>query len=622
MDLAFSHPRFRGLFWAQTLGALNDNIFKNALVILVLYHGWTFPGVTPASFSALAAAIFMIPFLMFSAPGGQLADRMDKAELVRRLKSLELVISMIGTVGLLTHNVGLMLLALAGFATQAAYFGPVKYAILPQLLDDDELLSGNALVETATSVAILAGTIGGGLLAARSPAEVAVVVVLCSVLGRIAAVSVPPAPPVCQVAKVGFFKSQMDCLKLTWQTEPMLWTVLGISWFWMFGGAFMLLIPVYAKELLGGSEEVTTCLVAAFSVGIGIGSQLCERLSNGRLELGWVPIGGLGMSVFALDFGLRHPPKGDNLSGMEFLRQAGSVHVMLDLIGLAMCAGMFMVPLYTFMQKRSHSESRSRLIAGNNIWNGVFMIASTAVLGVCMSRGFTLFQLFVLLSVANLIVSILAYRRLPEFTLRLFVVLVCKISYKMRVRHYERIPAEGACLLIANHVTLVDWLFLASGTDRPARFVMLHTYYNMPVLHYLFRDGGAIPIGSAKTHPELVAAAFEHIHQALQNGEMVIMFPEGKLTTDGEVDRFRKGVETVLERDPVPILPVGLKGLWGTRFSMSPQRKWHFRPPVEMVVGEILAPEGQTADGLRDVVLKLLEGPLDASPEVRVHHHY
>jgi predicted MFS family arabinose efflux permease len=294
MELAFRHPRFRGWLWAETLGALNDNIFKNALVILVLYHGWTFPGVDPAEFSALAAAIFMIPFLCFSAPGGQLADRMDKAVLVRRLKSLELAISLIGTVGLLTHNVGLMLLALGGFATQAAYFGPVKYAILPQLLEDDELLSGNALVETATSVAILAGTIGGGLLAARSPGEVAVVVVVCSILGRVAATSVPSAPPSGEVKKVGFFQCQIDCLKLTWQTEPMLWTILGISWFWMFGAAFMLLIPVYAKDLIGGSEQVTTCLVAAFSVGIGIGSQLCERLSNGRLELGWVPIGGLG----------------------------------------------------------------------------------------------------------------------------------------------------------------------------------------------------------------------------------------------------------------------------------------------------------------------------------------
>jgi 1-acyl-sn-glycerol-3-phosphate acyltransferase len=622
MELCLYHPRFRGLFWAQTLGALNDNIFKNALVILVLYRGWTFSGFTPATFSALVAAIFMTPFLLFSAPGGQLADRMDKADLVRKLKSLEVVISVFAAVGLFTHSVTLLLVALAGYAAQSAYFGPVKYAILPQILEPDELLTGNALVETATSIAILLGTIGGGLLAARSPVHVALVIIVCSLLGRWAASSVPSAPPTGQVEKVGFFRSQVECLKLTWQTIPMLYTILGISWFWMFGAAFIMLIPIYSKELLGGSEQVTTYLVAAFSIGIGIGSQACEKLSRGRLELGWVPIGGLGMTLFALDFGFRNPPKGENLSGAEFLQQPGTAHLLLDLVGLAVSAGLFIVPLYTFLQKRSQKDSRSRLIAGSNIWNGVFMVGATLILGACMEKGVTLFQLFVWLAVANLVVSILAYRRLPEFTLRLFVVLICKICYRLRVRHYDRIPAEGACLLIANHVTLVDWLFLASGTDRPARFVMLHTYYNIPILHYLFRDGGAIPIGSAKTHPELVAAAFERIHEALANEEMVIMFPEGKLTTDGQVDRFRKGVEQVLERDPVPVLPVGLKGLWGTRFSMSPERKWHFRPPVEMVVGEMLPAEGQTADGLREQVLKLLQGPIDRSPEERPSHHY
>lgn len=615
MDLCFSHRRFRGLFWAQTLGALNDNIFKNALVILVLYKGWTFAGISPEGFAVLAGAIFILPFLLFSAPGGQLADRMDKAELVRKLKTLEIAISVVALVGLLSQSVVLLLVALAGYATQSAYFGPVKYAILPQILDPDELLSGNALVETATSLAILIGTIGGGFLAdTASPLMIALVVLACSLVGRLVASGIPPCPPPAELGqRSGFFKVQVDCLRLTWQTIPMLYTILGISWFWMFGAAFMTLIPIYSKNLLGGSAQVTTYLIAAFTVGIGLGSQLCEKLSRGRLELGWVPIGGLGMTLFALDFGLRTPPKVDNVSGLQFLTTPGTPHLLLDLVGLAMSAGLFIVPLYTFLQKRSQKETRSRLIAGSNIWNGVFMVGSSAILGLCLARGLTLFQLFVWLAVANLIVSILAYRRLPEFTLRLFVVLICKLSYKLRVRNAQHIPAEGACLLVANHVTLVDWLFLASGTDRPARFVMLHTYYNIPILHYLFRDGGAIPIGSARTHPELVASAFERIHQALRNEEMVILFPEGKLTTTGQVDRFRKGVETVLERDPVPVLPIALKGLWGTRFSMSPARKWHFRPPVEMVVGELLPPEGLSADGLRDVVLALLDSPGEKS---------
>lgn len=615
MDLCFFHPRFRGLFWAQTLGALVDNIFKNALVVLVLYKGWTVAGVSAETFVALVGAIFIAPFLLFSAPGGQLADRMDKADLVRRLKSCEIAISAVAVGGLLSGQVGLLLLALAGYATQSAYFGPVKYAILPQILDTDELLSGNALVETATSLAILIGTMGGTMLAAYSPHWVAVVVMALSLLGRLAASSVPSAPPVEIPEPRGWLASQADCLKLTWQTRPMLLTILGISWFWLFGAAFIMLIPLYSKNLLGGSEAVTSYLLAAFSVGIGVGSQLCERLSKGRLELGWVPIGSLGMTLFALDFSYRQPPKGENIGGWEFLQQPGVVHLLVDLTGLAISAGLFIVPLYTFIQKRSQPESRSRLIAGSNVWNAVFMVASSLLLAACLAKGVTLLQLFFWLSLANFLVAIAAYRKLPEFTLRLFVVLVCKIGYRLKVRGSSRIPQEGACLLVANHVTLVDWLFLASSTDRPARFVMLHTYYNMPILHYLFRDGGAIPIGSAKTHPELVEQAFETIHQALQNEEMVILFPEGKLTTDGHMDRFRKGVERILERDPVPVLPIALKGLWGTRFSMSPERRWHFRPPIEMVVGQLLPAEGLTADSLHATVSQLLDNPSEETPD-------
>ncbi len=607
MELCLSHRRFRGLFWAQTLGALNDNIFKNALVILVLYRGWTIGALEPESFAVLAGGIFIFPFLLFSAPGGQLADRMDKGDLIRRLKTFEILVAAVAMVGLLTKRVDILLLALFGFATQSAYFGPVKYAVLPQLLEEDELLGGNSLVETATSIAILVGTMTGGFLAAKSPLWVAGVVLTLSVLGRFFAQSVPSAPPIQVAEKTSWARSQAKCLKLTWETRPMLLTILGISWFWLFGAAFITLIPLYSQGLLGGSEQVTTCLLAAFSVGIGIGSQLCEKLSRGRLELGWVPIGSLGMTLFAFDFSFRDPIKGQNLSGWDFIHQAGTAHLLFDLTGLAISSGLFIVPLYTYMQKRSRAEVRSQLIAGSNIWNAVFMVASTGILFASISKGVTLPQLFFWLSLANLVVCVLAYRKLPEFTLRLFVVLVCSVSYRLKVRGADHVPPEGGCLLVANHVTFVDWLFLAAATDRPARFVMLHTYYNIPIIHYLFRDGGAIPIGSAKTHPELVEQAFDEIHASLDRGDLVILFPEGQLTKDGEVARFRKGVESILERNPVPVVPIALKGLWGTRFSLSPERKWHFRPPVEMVIGEPLDPKDVDADGLRERVLSLGE---------------
>ncbi len=592
-----SNPRFRGLFWTQFCGALNDNVFKNALVILVLYRSWSLFSLAPETFAVMAGAIFILPFLLFSARAGQLADRVDKTLLTRQLKNLELLVAGVATIGLLTHRLDLLLLSLFGFATQSAFFGPIKYSILPQILDEDELLGGNALVETSTSLGILLGTMVGGVLAALDPTAVAALVLFLAVAGRLAAQSIPYAPATARVAPTGWWRAQLDCLSLTWQSRPMLLTVLAISWFWLFGGAFLSLIPLFSRNVLGGGEFTTTILLAAFSVGIGIGSQLCEKLSGGRLELGWVPVGSLGMTLFALDFSFRPP--------LPLGWDGHSARLILDLTGLAISAGLFIVPLYTYIQKRSLASQRSRLIAGNSLWNSALMVTSTAILGYCVQAGVPLSHLFFGLGLLNLAVSLLAYRQMPEFVLRLVVLVLCKLCYRLKVEGRGRIPSQGAALLVANHVTLVDWLFLAAATDRPVRFVMWHTYYNLPLVKFLFRDGGVIPIGSRRRHPEIFKQAFESIHQALNNEELVIIFPEGKLTGDGEVAGFKKGVEAILKRDPVPVIPVGLIGLWGTRFSLDPNRRWHFRPEIGMTVGRPL-PANTKALQMRDEVLELL----------------
>ncbi|MFA7482603.1 MAG: MFS transporter [Vulcanimicrobiota bacterium] len=597
------------MFWAQFLGALNDNVFKHALVILVLYGGWTIGTLAPDQFAVVAGAIFITPFLLFSAWGGQLADGMDKARLVKLLKSVEIVIALIAVVGLLTHQPGLLLLTLFGLATHSAFFGPVKYGILPQLLEPDELLGGNALVETGTSLAILLGTILGGFLAYYDARAVAAAVLLFAILGQLFAALVPAAPPSGSPSRKSWFKANWQALSLTWQTIPMLLTILGISWFWLFGSACLTLIPLYAKNVLNGTEGVTTMLLAAFSIGIGVGSQACEKLSSGRMELGWVPIGSLGMTVFAFDFSLLKFDASVQRTAMDLFSSPQTVRMLLDLTGIAISGGLFIVPLYTFIQKRSADETRSRLLAGNSLWNSAFIILSTLAILACISHQVPIPQIFGGLAMINIVIALLAYRKLPEFTLRLFVVLICKVCYSLRVYGRERVPEEGACVIVANHVTLVDWLFLASGTDRPVRFVMFHTYYNMPMAHYIFRDGGAIPISSGRSHPEILKQAFESIHEALQNGEMVIIFPEGKLTSDGEVDTFKRGVERILKRDPVPVLPMALKGLWGTRWSRAEGRRFHWRPPIDLVVGHMLKPEEVTAEKLQEAVLELLATP-------------
>lgn len=607
MTMCLTNPRFRGMFWAQFLGALNDNVFKNALVILVLFRNWTIGTLSPEQFAVLAGGVFIVPFLLFSAIGGQIADGMDKATVVRRLKTMEIGIALLALAGLYTHQGGLLLAALFGFASQSAFFGPVKYAILPQLLEPEELLGGNAAVEAGTSLAILMGTMLGGILAEHHPHSVAVAVLLIALCGRVFANAVPSAPAVKIPPKKGWFAANYESLSLTWQTIPMLLTVLGISWFWLFGSTFLTILPLFSKNVLNGSERVTTILLAAFSVGIGVGSQLCEKLSNGKMELGWVPLGSLGMTLFALDFSFIRFDSTIPRGALDLFSEPSTLRMLVDLTGIAISAGLFIVPLFTFIQKRSADENRSRLVAGNSLWNSIFIILGTLVLFVCIAKTVALSDIIFWLALANILVAVAAYRKLPEFVLRLYVVLICKVFYSLRVINGQRVPEEGACVIVANHVTLVDWLFLASGTDRPVRFVMHHSYYNMPVAHYVFRDGGAIPIGSGKKHPEMLKAAFDKISEALKNEEMVIIFPEGKLTTDGEVDQFKRGVEKILERDPVPVLPMALRGLWGTRWSKAESRRFHYRPPIEMVVGQMMQPEEVTADNLRDVVLALLE---------------
>lgn len=607
MEICLTHPRFRGMFWAQFFGALNDNIFKNALVILVLYHGWTLGGLQPEEFVPVAGVVFITPFLLFSAWGGQLADSMDKDALVRLLKNVEIGIALIALFGLVTHHLPILLAALFGFATHSAFFGPVKYGILPDLLEPDELLSGNAVVESGTSLAILLGTMLGGILAAHDPKSVAIALVLFAILGRLAAIPIPKSPPQSSAPNRGWVRANKEALKLSWQTTPMFLTILGISWFWLFGGVCLTLLPLYSRNVFNGSEGVTTLLLAAFSIGIGIGSQLCEKLSSGRMELGWVPIGSLGMTMFCLDLSFQTYLPGSEIGALDLLKSPTAIRILVDLAGIAVSAGLFIVPLYTFIQKRSPDETRSRLVAGNSLWNSVFIIAGSLAIYLAQREQIPLSSMFFWLAVSNTLVAVAAYRKLPEFVLRLYVVLICKVFYSLRVKNAENVPQEGACVIVANHVTLVDWLFLASGTDRPVRFVMIHTYYNLPIVHYLFKDGGAIPIGSGRTHPELLRESFEKIHEALQNDEMVIIFPEGKLTTDGEVDLFKRGIEKILERDPVPVLTMGLKGLWGTRWSKAKGRRFHFRPPIELVVGEVIPSEGVTAEKLRDKVLELLK---------------
>lgn len=418
--------RFAPFFWTQFLGALNDNLFKNALAILVVYHGLTFAGLEPRDVVVLSAGLFILPFVLFSAFAGQLADRFAKPVLVRWTKAAEIAVMLAGAGALMLEHLPLLLLVLFLMGAQSSFFGPAKYSILPQLLREHELVGGNALVETGTFLAILLGTILGGLLIAVDGAGrhlVAVAVCLVAAAGWWASLGVPALPPENPRLRLSFnpLTPLRETVRATWSNRVVLLSALGISWFWFFGSSFIALLPDYGKAILVGDEHVVTLLLALFCIGTAAGSLLCERLSRGTIETGLVPVGTIGMSAMAFDLFLvgRPVPEAQELRGViAFAVGPWGWRIMLDFVLLAMFAGLFIVPLYALVQQRSPASHRSRVIAGCNILGALFMVGSSLMLMGLLSLGLTSPEIFGVIAALNAVVSVAVYAAAPEFVAR------------------------------------------------------------------------------------------------------------------------------------------------------------------------------------------------------------
>ena len=623
--------RFWPLFWTQFLGAFNDNLFKNALVILIAYRSMTLLGVGSATIVVACAGIFIFPFFLFSATAGQLADHYPKWRLIRWVKVWEIGVMVLAGVCFATDSLVLLLVVLFLMGMQSTFFGPAKYAILPELLDDETLVGGNALVAMATFLAILLGTITGGLVVAggdRWVSRLGPLVVAVAFLGFATSIFVKKLPAANPDLPVSFdpVKPTIDILRLTRRVHTVFLSVLAISWFWFLGASFLSLLPNFSKDVLGGSETVVTLCLATFCVGIGTGSMLCERLSRRHLELGLVPLGSIGISVFAIDLafsGWRFAASanGGLLTVAQFMREPGGVHVLIDLFMIAVFSGFYTVPLMTFIQQRSASSERSRVIAGNNILNALLMVLSSFMLVGLLAAAVSIPGIFLILAVLNIAVAIYIYTVIPEFLLRFVAWCLANIMYRVRVEHPERIPVQGAAVMTANHASFIDWLLIASASPRPVRFVMDAEYSRLPLIRFLFRDAKVIPIAPASADPELLERAYERIAEELAVGELVCVFPEGGISSDGELAPFRRGIEHIVERTRVPVVPVALVGLWGSYFSRKGGRAMtrpfrRFWSRVEIKVGEEIAPEAVTAQVVAERVAELggWEVPPPANP--------
>lgn len=613
--------RFAPFFWTQALGAFNDNVFKQVVLLLLTFEAVPRMGWNDSFVNSIGMMLFMLPTLLFSAWGGRLADTCDKALLIRALKIFEVACMVLAALAVWYEAFIPMMGILALIGTQAALFGPVKYAILPQHVPRARLVAANAWIEMGTFLAILLGTILAGAMRElpieRRYSLIGIALISVALAGWWSSRYIPEALP--QVEERSDMPSlSRSSFKLFWQQRSMRLAILGISLFWFLGTCYLSQLNVWVKSVAGGDMTMVSALMAAFAIGVGLGAWLYAKLSVGRLELGLVPLGALVIALCGTLFAYSGPvgPVVE-MALAERLFDGTLLPMMFELIGVGIGGGLYIMPLYLMLQVKSEPGHRARMVAINNVVNAVFMLAASlfAIL-VTTVLHWSLPVFYSLVALCALLIGVASFGYNPRPCLRILVFMGMRLCYKLRIRGRENIPEEGAAVVVCNHVSYTDALILAAASPRPLRFVMHAPIYELPMVHQLCRVAGAIPVSNARNTPSAMRRTFRQIKKALDAGEMVMIFPEGQLTRNGEIGSFQRGIERIIEETPVPVIPAALSGLWGgwgthkdtPPFSGLP-KKIHTR--VRMIFGEPILPERVTRELLHQRVT-LLKQYLDS----------
>ncbi|MFC5475121.1 MFS transporter [Paraherbaspirillum soli] len=610
--------RFGPFFWTQFFGAFNDNVFKTALLTILTYQALSWTSMDVGLLNNLIPGLFILPFVVFSATAGQLADKFEKSRLARCVKVLEIAIMTLAAVGWLTHNLWLLIAAVVGMGIHSTLFGPVKYAYLPQQLHQDELVGGNGIIEMGTFVGILLGEVLGALLVVQKSWGIELVAggtIAIAIIGWLFSRRIPLTPASDPDLKINWnpVTETIRNLGFSRKNRPVFLAMLGNSWFWFYGAIMLAQFPLYAKNYLHGDHSVFILLLTVFSVGVGTGSLLCERLSGHKVEIGLVPFGSIGLSAFGFNLFLSSQGYTNTaaVDMLGFIAQQGSLRILFDIVMIGLFGGLYIVPLFAVIQTRCDRQHLSRTIAGMNIMNALFMVVAALVALTLLTLGCTIPQIFLATAILNAIVAAYIFSVVPEYLVRFLAWILIHTIHRVSTVNRDRIPEEGAAVLVCNHVSYIDAIVIMGVSPRPIRFVMDHRIFKIPVLAWIFKTAKAIPIAPAKEDPQMMEQAFADIAAALADGDLVCIFPEGKLTSTGDMNEFRGGIRKIVDRTPVPVIPMALRGLWGsllTRSAGNPFHRSFKRGPLSalaLAVGIPVAPEQATPEFLQQQVQEL-----------------
>lgn len=563
--------RFWPLFVTQFLGAFNDNVFKNALAILVTYRIAETAGLNAQLLVTLAAGIFILPFFLFSATAGQLADKYEKSRLIAIIKLAEILLMGLAVVGFYQQNVTLLMLVLFLLGTQAAFFGPLKYAILPDHLRENELIAGNGLIEAGTFLSILLGTLLGGvfILLPGGNYIISAMILLMALGGFASSLYIPKAPSRNTALPLNYnVVSETLCvIRYSKKTPQIFLSILGISWFWLVGATFLAEFPAFTKDVLLANEHVVTFFFAIFSIGIAIGSLLCNWLVKGRVDATYVPLGALGMTLFTLDLyfasGLADQLSGNGLVTLgQFLRSGNGWRITLDLLLIAISGGLYTVPLYAMVQHLSDDEHRARIIASNNIINALFMVVASAATMLLLKIGLSVHQVFLMLAIANGLVAIYICKLLPEALVKAVLTWLLKSIYRVKVIGLENYYSAGNRLVIvANHSSFLDAALLATFLPDKLTFA-IDSFTAKKWWIKLF-----LPLVDAHQVNPANPMALKSIIEVVKKDKRCVIFPEGRLTVTGALMKIYEGPGLIADKADAKLLPIRIEGAQYTVFS-------------------------------------------------------